>query len=94
MADTVIELKLQPRSSTNEIIGFRNNILWAKTTAPPVDFEANSKLLKMLSKALDVPKMDITIIKGLRNKYKVIKITGLSRDEVIAKLTPPEEKPE
>ncbi len=92
MADTIIEIKVQPRASKNELQGFRGNVLWARTTAAPVDSEANSALLKMLSKVLDVPKTNITIITGIRTRHKIVKIIGMEREEVIKRLTPEEEE--
>ncbi len=92
MADTIIEIKLQPRASKNELQGFHGNELWVRTTAAPVDSEANSALLKMLSEVLDIPKTNITIITGLRNRHKVVKIRGIEREEAIKRLTSPTEE--
>jgi len=92
MADTIIEIKLQPRASKNELQGFHGKELWVRTTAAPVDSEANSALLKMLSEVLDIPKSNITIITGLRNRHKVVKIRGIEREEAIKRLTSPTEE--
>jgi len=87
MPDAIIEVKVQPRSSKNEIIGFKGNILYVKVTAAPVDGEANSACLKLLSGKLDVPKSDIIIITGKMAKYKIVKILGMSYEQVKEKLT-------
>lgn len=87
MPDAIIEVKLQPRASRNEIVGFKGNVLYIKVTAFPVEGEANSALLKLLSQKLDIAKSAITIIKGLKARYKIVKIQGMSHDEVKEKLS-------
>ena len=86
MPDTIIEVRLQPRASKNEIVGLKGDVLWIRTTAPPVDGEANSALLKLLSNQLDIAKSDITIITGLRSRNKIVKLCGMERKTVMEKL--------
>lgn len=55
--------------------------------APPVDGEANTELVKYLSKALELRKSDVSLDKGSRSREKVVLIeTKLSCDEVRQKL--------
>jgi uncharacterized protein (TIGR00251 family) len=71
----ILKIKVLPRSSKNEIIGLQaDGTLKVKLTAPPVDGEANKRLIQLLSKEYTVPKSKIKIIKGLTNKNKVIEI--------------------
>lgn len=86
MPDAIIEVKLQPRASKNEIIGFKGNVLYIRVTAAPVEGEANSALLRLLSDKLDVAKSSIIIIKGLKARYKIVKIQGISHGEIKKKL--------
>ena len=70
-----IKLKIIPRSSQNKIIGgINDDILKVKLTAPPIDGEANKKLLIFLSKEWGIPKSKIKIIKGEKSKSKIIQI--------------------
>jgi uncharacterized protein (TIGR00251 family) len=92
MPDTIIEVRLQPRASKNEIVGFKGDVLWVRTTAAPVDGEANSALLKLLSNQLEIAKSDITIITGLRSRNKIVKLCGLERKTVMEKLNVRKEK--
>lgn len=86
MPDAIIEVKVQPRSSKNEIIGFKGNVLYIRVTAAPVDGEANSACLKLLSGKLGVPKSDIVFITGKMARYKIVKIIGLNHEQVKEKL--------
>jgi len=69
-----IKLKIIPKSSRNQIVGEIDGILKIKLTAPPVDGEANKKLIEFLSKEWNLPKSKIKIIKGERSKNKIIEI--------------------
>ncbi len=57
------------------------------TNAPPVDGEANDAVIAILSKALNVPRSSITIVKGRSARLKVIQIDGLSDQEILARVT-------
>ena len=43
------EVKVQPRSSKNQVAGEQEGVLKIKLTAPPVDGEANQALIAYLS---------------------------------------------
>lgn len=71
----LINLRVLPRSSKNEVVGqMADGTLKIKLTAAPVDGAANDALIKLLSKHFNVAKNKITILKGLRNKNKVVEI--------------------
>jgi len=56
------------------------------TTEPPVGGRANESLIKYLSKKLKVPKKDVVIVRGIRDRVKVVRIYGLSKDEIMKTL--------
>ncbi len=56
------------------------------TTEPPVGGRANESLIKYLSKKLRVPKRDVVIVRGVKDRVKVVRIYGLSKDEIMEAL--------
>ncbi|MCK5084415.1 MAG: DUF167 domain-containing protein [Candidatus Pacebacteria bacterium] len=82
--------KVITRASRNEVlgidnlnqldVGFKNNSvdklpeLKIYLTAVPVDGKANKELIKLLSKELNIGKSKIIIIKGEKNKEKIIEV--------------------
>ena len=78
--------QIVPRSSRNEIKLIEKNVVRIRLTAPAVAGAANKALLKLLSGVLSVPKQDIEITAGLGSRKKVIEISGLSTEEVLARL--------
>ncbi len=79
---TDIRIKLTPRASRDEIIGKETGAFKLKLTAPPVEGKANKALQQFLAKKLGVPKRDIQIVSGHRSRVKLIRIHGLSYEDV------------
>jgi uncharacterized protein len=76
-ADSIrIAVKVQPRSSRNEIMGVSGGALKIKLTAPPVDGAANSALVELLASELEIPKRRISIVSGETSRSKLVEITN------------------
>lgn len=70
----VLRLYIQPKASRDEIVGVHGDELKVAITAPPVDGQANSHLIKFLAKQFKVAKGKIEIEKGELGRHKQIKI--------------------
>lgn len=84
--ETVIQVRVLPRSSRNEVIGGENGVIKVKLAAPPVDGKANKALKEFLAKRLGVSRKNVEIISGERSRLKSIRIHGLSREDVRGRL--------
>ena len=84
--ESVIGVKLHPKSSRNQIVGREGDVIKVKVTSPPVDGKANKALIELLSKKLGIPKRKIGIITGKRSRLKSVYIRGLSLKEIDALL--------
>jgi uncharacterized protein (TIGR00251 family) len=82
----LLAVKLQPRSSKNEIVGALGEELRIKVTAPPVDAAANEALLRLLAETLDCPRGRVELVRGQTSRHKTIKLHGLTAEAVAAKL--------
>jgi len=78
-----LEIKVQPRSSKNQIAGKQEGALKIKLTAPPVEGEANQALINFLSAFLKIPKRNINLIKGETSRHKLVEIQGIDKDTFI-----------
>ena len=74
----IIEVKVGPRSSRNEIAGVVDKTIRAKLTAPPVGGAANELLIKLLADRFNIRKSDVIILKGESSRHKLIKLKGVS----------------
>lgn len=82
MTETLLKLHVTPRGSKNEIIGWRDNVLCVKITAPPVEGAANAAIVKFIADALDIRKSQVELVSGEKSREKTLKIFGLSEAEV------------
>ena len=79
-------VKVQPRARKNAITGVVGDALKLALTAPPVDGRANEACIEFFAKLLEVPRSSVTIASGETSRNKVIRVAGLSADEVQRRL--------
>ena len=68
----VFKVFVQPRSSTNRIVGVYGDALKVSVTAPPVSGAANQMCIKFLAKQLAIPARLLEIISGHKGRTKKI----------------------
>lgn len=88
MEETVIRIRLTPRSSGNAVSGLKDGVFRIKVTAPPVEGKANQALIVFLSKALGVSKSSLEIVSGVKSRDKTIRIRGVTGQDVQKALAP------
>jgi len=81
-----LEVRVQPRSSKNQIIGEYEGALKIKLTAPPVEGEANKVLVKFLAGLLKVPSKNVKLIKGETSRNKIVEIKGIDKETLLKKI--------
>lgn len=91
---TTLAIKLTPGAASDRIDGWDVDpdgrpVLKVRVRARPVEGEANAALLKLLAKALNVPKSAVSLERGGQSRLKRIAIDGLSPDEVRDRLSAP-----
>jgi len=79
-------VKVQPRSSVNEIGEPLGNELRVKVTAPPVDSAANEALLSLLADELNCSRSQLELARGRTSRHKVVRMRGLVLATVMARL--------
>ena len=84
-----LSLRVQPRASRNAIVGWTGDTLNIRLMAPPVEGAANAACLALLADLLSLPQSQLEILRGERSRNKVVQITGLSQEEVYARLKVP-----
>ena len=79
-------VKVQPRASRTEIGSVVQNELQIRVTAPPVDSAANTALIRFLAELLDCPKSQVVILRGQNSRHKLVRLRGITRENVIARI--------
>src|SRR2546425_11956959 len=81
-----LSLRVQPRATRNAYVGWTGDTLNIRLTASPLEGAANAACLALLADLLSLPQSQLEILRGERSRNKVVQITGLTRDEVRARL--------
>lgn len=82
----LVPLRVQPRASRDEVVGWREGVLRVRVTAPPVEGEANRAAEALVARALAVRASAVRVVRGERGRDKLVCIAGLSDAEVAARL--------
>jgi hypothetical protein len=69
-----LDLFIQPKASRDQIQGLHGDELKVAITAPPVDGQANSHLIKYLAKQFKVAKGQIQIVRGELGRHKTVTV--------------------
>ena len=77
-----LKIRVQPKSSRNQVDGFEGDTLRLRVTAPPTDGKANVGAIALLAKTLGVSKSRLEIVKGHSSREKVVSIETLTEPEV------------
>ncbi len=72
--DLLLDCRLQPKASKDEIVGPMDSQLKIRITAPPVDGKANQHLIQFLAKTFKVSKSSVRIEKGELGRSKRVRI--------------------
>jgi len=76
-----ITLHVKPRASRTGFGLTSDQKLKISVQAPPVEGKANKECIKLLSQAFHVPKRDICLIKGQKNRDKTFEIEGITMEQ-------------
>jgi uncharacterized protein (TIGR00251 family) len=85
-AGAIFAVKVHPRARRNAITGEIADALKLSLTAPPVEGRANQACIEFLANLLKVPRSSVTIASGQSSHRKVIRVRGVSADEVQKRL--------
>jgi len=80
-------VKVHPRARKSAITGELGDALKVSLTAPPIDGKANEACIEFFANLLKVPRSSITIAAGQSSRNKVIRVTGLSAQQIQDRLS-------
>ncbi|MGH9969659.1 MAG: DUF167 domain-containing protein [Pyrinomonadaceae bacterium] len=80
-------VQVVPGASRSEIVGEHNGALRVRIAAPPVDGAANEELIRILSRAFNLPRSAFEITGGRAAKLKHLRVAGAAGSD-LQKLAP------
>jgi uncharacterized protein (TIGR00251 family) len=78
----IIEVKITPNASKNEILRWEANRLVIKIQGIPEKGKVNENLIDFLAKTLKISKSHITIVKGQTSRLKKLNIEGITLEQI------------
>ena len=75
-----------PNAKTDAVIGSYGDAIKVKLRAQAVEGKANAALRCFLAEELNIPQRAIVLVHGQRSRDKVIRIDGLSEEDVRCRL--------
>lgn len=82
----LLRVRVKPRAPKSRVLGTRDGMLEVAVAAVPSDGAANAELVRTLSFCLGVPKSRVEVEAGTKSRVKRVRVEGLSRAEVLAKM--------
>jgi uncharacterized protein (TIGR00251 family) len=79
-------VKVHPRARKNAIAGEAGEALKLALTAPPVEGKANDACVTFLAETLRVSRSSVTILAGETGRQKVIRVSGMSAEQLRKRL--------
>ena len=79
-------VRVHPRAKKNAITGEVGDALKVSLTTPPVDGRANKACIEFFAKLLKVPRSSVTIASGQTGRNKVMRIAGVTAQQVRERL--------
>ena len=80
---------MRPRASRDEIVGWQDDRLRVRVTAPPADGAANEAVRALLAERLSLARSRVEIVRGQTARTKVVRIVGLAPEELTTRLGMP-----
>lgn len=85
-ADCLISLAVVCRSSRHAVVGAKNGLIVVCVRVARADGEADAALMATLSAFLGCAKSQLTLIRGPKNREKVVRVSGWSAAQLAEKL--------
>jgi uncharacterized protein (TIGR00251 family) len=79
-------VKIHPRARKNAITGELGGAVKLSLTSPPVEGRANDACIEFFANLLEVARSSVTIASGQTSRKKIIRVEGMSADEVRRRL--------
>ena len=81
-----LPIKAIPNAPRSAVVGWLGDALKVKVHAPALEGRANDELCEFLADTLGLPRRAVTVAHGDKSRQKVLRIAGLTLEEVKARL--------
>jgi len=82
----ILHFRIVPNAKINQVVGAHGAAIKIKLRATAIEEKANAALLNFLAEQLEISKHAIVLERGQKSREKLIRIEGLSEDEIRRRL--------
>lgn len=86
---TRLSVKVSPRASRNEVVGWVGDKLKIKVAAAPEGGRANDALVAFVAEQLGVPRRNVRVATGHTSSSKILEIDGVRQADLADRFGPP-----
>jgi uncharacterized protein len=79
---TIVRVHVVPNAKVDSVIGEHAGAIKIKLHTPAVEGKANAALIRFLAEQLELPRHAIVLQRGRRSRDKLIRIAGLTAEDV------------
>lgn len=83
---TILPFHIVPNAKQNKVSGKHGSAIKIKLRAAALEGKANAALISFLAEELKIPKRNIVLERGQQSRDKLIRIEGLSEEDVQCRL--------
>jgi uncharacterized protein (TIGR00251 family) len=84
-----VKVRVQPKAAGNQVVGYRDDTLPLRVTAPPEAGQANAAVISLLAQTLGIAKSRVRIVRGHASRDKLVVVESLTPEEVQQRLSTP-----
>jgi uncharacterized protein len=78
----ILRVHVVPNAKSDSVVGMHGGAIKIKLHAPAVEGKANAGLVRFLAEQMKVPRHAIVLQRGHNSRDKLIRVDGLSQEEV------------
>lgn len=72
-----LSITIIPNAKQTEAVGWEGQTLKIRVAAPPLEGKANKELIRIMAELCDCAPSEISIIKGLASRQKVLEVPNM-----------------
>jgi uncharacterized protein (TIGR00251 family) len=82
----ILRVHVVPNAKGDSVVGEHDGAVKIKLRAPAVEGKANAALIRFLAEQLKLPRHTVVLQRGQKSRDKLIRVDGLSQEEVRGRL--------
>ena len=86
LSSASIRVRVQPKASRNQVVGYQGEALRLRVIAPPEGGKANEAVVSLLAQALAIAKSRVRIVRGHSSRDKLVAVESMTPEEAQRRL--------